>query len=213
MFKQGFFCGTLSAICCSPLINLQASKVHWKSSERPCKLYLAQILLLISFMGNFGRRKMKLNGWWKNKKVAVCLMGWFIMSLGASESEVIPSGKKVRVCSNQWLNIKSDWFFFFFKCQTDPNFNIKEQTLILGNKSKPFIRWLILFVLQNGLCSARAFPTVTGDRQSNQSLCCCLQEKGRGENKFSVWFKIIILNRVSGQVFYLKKKVLQTKLR
>lgn len=40
------------------------------------------------------------------------------------------------------------------------------------------------FISQNGFCSARSFPSVTGDRQSNQSLCCCLQEKGRGENKF-----------------------------
>lgn len=54
------------------------------------------------------------------------------------------------------------------------------------------------FILQNGFCSARSFPSVTGDRQSNQSFCCCLQEKGGGENKFGAFVGWDKEERVSG---------------
>lgn len=43
------------------------------------------------------------------------------------------------------------------------------------------------FISQNGFSSARSLPSLTGDRQSNQSFCCCLQEKRWGKEMFEAF--------------------------
>lgn len=62
-------------------------------------------------------------------------------------------------------------------------------------------------ILQNGFCSARSFPSVTGNGQSNQSLCCCEQEKGGGENK--LWAVLLcemkLCKKVSGHCTFFKE--------
>lgn len=45
----------------------------------------------------------------------------------------------------------------------------------------------LCFISQNGFSSARSLPSLTGDRQSNQSLCCCLQEKRWGKEMFEAF--------------------------
>lgn len=55
--------------------------------------------------------------------------------------------------------------------------------IVSQSECKPF-HTVVEFCLQNRFCSLWSLPSVTGDRQSNQSFRCCLQEKGRGKSVF-----------------------------